>query len=560
MAIYALAIKHKAKGKGASAVAHAQYIAREGKYGEKKIEQAKSHAEYLTRQGKHERRRDELEKTWSGNMPAWAKTPGEFWEAADTYERANGRVYTEVVIALPRELSKDGREKVVNDFVEKEIGDRFSYTVAIHNPRALDGGEQPHAHIMFSIRERDGIERPKQFYFRRANPEEPEKGGAKKSREWSRDSRENDRINEIRASWETLANKALEKEGQSERIDRRSLKDQGIDREPEPKMGPAVTQRLKRGQRTEIGEKVIELRNYRKREKEIMELENELKREKGKVYDFNSEKEKLTELNQGEFLFYGERREVSPEERDKYRRTVDIAFTRHERDDGNTDFRWKNSGKVAFTDKGDRISFNSTNQTAIKAGLQVAKEKGWDSVIAKGSEEFRRDSWLQGQLMGMEVKGFDPTKADFDRLSGLKMEEALKKETLREKDTKAQKDRGEEPLRDSTQDKETTTRMKASDVVKEFDKEVKTLLKERDSLEGKEKGEEGRRISEINSRLDSLYRDKHDLKKLGDTEIRVEKNKDGSFEVGDRRDMKRQVRELDQKQQKERGRGPSRGR
>lgn len=59
----------------------------------------------------------------------------------------------------------------------------FAHTVSIHNPAAMDGEEQPHAHIMFSKRELDGVESPKELFFRRANPEHPELGGANKSRE-----------------------------------------------------------------------------------------------------------------------------------------------------------------------------------------------------------------------------------------------------------------------------------------------------------------------------------------------------------------------------------------
>ncbi|MDC9156646.1 MobA/MobL family protein, partial [Escherichia coli] len=49
--------------------------------------------------------------------------------------------------------------------MQKELGDRHAYQYAIHNPPgAIDGKEQPHAHIMFCERINDGIERdPQQF-------------------------------------------------------------------------------------------------------------------------------------------------------------------------------------------------------------------------------------------------------------------------------------------------------------------------------------------------------------------------------------------------------------
>ncbi len=434
MAIYALSIKHKAKGRGASAKAHAQYIQREGKYKKLEEQRAKSHSEYLTREGKYQGRAQELESTWSGNLPKWAKSAKEFWEAADTFERSNGRVYTEVVIALPRELSKEKRIEVIGEFIGQEIGDRFPYTVAVHNPKALDGGEQPHAHVMFSIREKDGIERPKELFFKRANPSHPEKGGTRKSREWSKDERGNDRVNEIRLTWEELANKALQKEGHEVRIDRRTLEAQGIDRKPEPKMGPEVTQRLKRGRETEVGGKVIELRNYRKLEREIEELDREINIERGKVLQFGEPTKEQEQENVLTFTKVGQGQKVSDEEQKRYQRTLDLVLDRKEIGDGNTEYRWKRSGRLAFTDYGDKISFTNTSETAVKAGLQLAKQKGWEGVKVSGSIEFRRENWIQGHLMEIPVSGFVPEEKDFSLLHERKKTEELKKAQYRTKE------------------------------------------------------------------------------------------------------------------------------
>lgn len=146
---------------------------------------ASPHADYISREGKYAREKDsDLEHKESGNMPAWAAhKPTEFWKAADTFERANGCTYREIEIALPRELKPEQRLELVRDFVRQEIGDRHAYQFAIHNPKAaIAGGEQPHAHIMFSERMNDGIDRDPQQYFKRANSKAPERGGAKKAR------------------------------------------------------------------------------------------------------------------------------------------------------------------------------------------------------------------------------------------------------------------------------------------------------------------------------------------------------------------------------------------
>ena len=46
-------------------------------------------------------------------MPEWAEDdPGKYWEAADEHERANGRLYSEVQFALPKELNEDERGRL----------------------------------------------------------------------------------------------------------------------------------------------------------------------------------------------------------------------------------------------------------------------------------------------------------------------------------------------------------------------------------------------------------------------------------------------------------------
>ena len=99
-------------------------------------------------------------------MPEWAQdNPNLFWQCADEFERKNGSTYREIEIALPRELTLQQRKELVQTFVEQELGEKHAYTWAIHNPKAsIEGGEQPHAHIMYSERLQDGIERsPDQF-------------------------------------------------------------------------------------------------------------------------------------------------------------------------------------------------------------------------------------------------------------------------------------------------------------------------------------------------------------------------------------------------------------
>lgn len=223
MASYHLSVKVGGKGK---ALAHAHYIAREDKYAR--------------------RRDDDLVHVESGNMPDWAAhKPAEFWAAADAHERANGCTYREIEIALPRELDEAQRLALVRDFVSQEIGGRHAYQFAIHNPKAaIAGGEQPHAHIMFSERQCDGIERDPEKYFKRANSKHPERGGAKKVRLGETPTERKTYLTEQRSRWADLQNTYLEKYQHDDRVDARSYKAQGIDRQPERHLGPYQVRQL----------------------------------------------------------------------------------------------------------------------------------------------------------------------------------------------------------------------------------------------------------------------------------------------------------------------------
>lgn len=210
-------------GKKGKASPHAKYIAREGKYA--KLMKDKEDLNY---KGK-----EELEYRGHGNMPKWAEhNPNYFWQMADEHERKNGSTYREHVIALPRELDVNERHELIKDWIAQEIGEKHAYQYAIHNPPALDGDEQPHAHIMFSERTIDNVERDPDQYFKRYNSKNPEKGGAKKANTPKMSAERKEELKAMRDRWEKICNAHLEQGFHSERISMKSLKEQGIQREP----------------------------------------------------------------------------------------------------------------------------------------------------------------------------------------------------------------------------------------------------------------------------------------------------------------------------------------
>lgn len=222
MAIYHLNLTTGSKGGGKSAGAKSDYITREGKY----------------KLGK-----EELLTQIHGNLPSFAENePSYFWQSADKYEAENGRLYIQIEFALPRELNNEQQIKLAQKFTDEICNTNtynLPYTLAIHKGEYDHKGRKskseptPHCHLIISERGIDNIDRTAEVFFKRANPKNPELGGAKKvrvvkSKEWLKHTRE---------LWANLANQELEKAGFSERIDHRTLLEQGItDREPKSKI------------------------------------------------------------------------------------------------------------------------------------------------------------------------------------------------------------------------------------------------------------------------------------------------------------------------------------
>ena len=262
---------------------------------------ARAKSDYIEREGRYEKDGEELEHKEHGNMPEWAEDdPGKYWEAADEHERANGRLYSEVQFALPKELSEAERRELAGEFAERVCSrERLPYTLAIHRGGA--NGENPHAHLMFSERGHDGIERSGEQWFKRYNAKAPEKGGARKSRA----AKAGDWLEKTRKAWEQTANRALERAGRAERIDGRSLADRrdeaqragdlkraaDFSREPNVHLGPERYRTIRGGASETVqqaglverrnaadrGERAADSRQVERLEREIAGVEARLK-------------------------------------------------------------------------------------------------------------------------------------------------------------------------------------------------------------------------------------------------------------------------------------------
>ena len=172
----------------------------------------------------------------SGNMPDWAKDdPARFWRAADEFERANGSTYKEHTLSLPRELTLEQQQRVVNEWVKQELGDKHPYTFAIHHTKAQDGGLNPHAHLMYSQRTHDGIKRDETLFFKRANKKFPERGGCVKAETNMTKTQMRAQLVAQRNRWGEHLRECLREFGHydlANQVDMRNWKERGLDEPP----------------------------------------------------------------------------------------------------------------------------------------------------------------------------------------------------------------------------------------------------------------------------------------------------------------------------------------
>jgi len=240
-------VKYPLKGRE---MASYNFSVKSGKRGK-----ASEHAAYIVREGKHrrgEKSRDLTAKN-HGNLPVWANNdPAYFWKMADKNERVNGSTYIEYEIALPSELTQEQNLQLVRAFVEREVGTK-TYQFAIHSPEAAIGRvSQPHAHVMVNNRVPDGIDRSPEQHFKRFNSKDPNLGGCKKDSGGLHRGEMREQLIAKRAAFADLQNQYLAKHGHDVRVDHRSNKERGLEREPEQHLGQSGIKKLKDEDRQRI--------------------------------------------------------------------------------------------------------------------------------------------------------------------------------------------------------------------------------------------------------------------------------------------------------------------
>lgn len=201
---------------------------------------AAKHYGYIMREGQHNDRTNihEFIVGESFNIPSWAKTPKEFFEAADQYERKNGIVYREIEIGLPNQLSLEDNIKLVHNVIENCIGTDKVVSYAIHKKYSKINkslGQESlniHAHVMFSERSITDLKekiKPPELFFKRYNQANYEKSGYKKDRRFTNNSKAAALyIIKCREYWANIVNAKFKELGINDSITPLSIEDQKL--------------------------------------------------------------------------------------------------------------------------------------------------------------------------------------------------------------------------------------------------------------------------------------------------------------------------------------------
>jgi ATP-dependent exoDNAse (exonuclease V) alpha subunit len=245
MAIYHASIKPIKRSEGRSATAAAAYRA-----AEKIHDRGTGQTFDYTRKRGVEHKEIVLSTQAAKADINWPRDRQELWNAAEAAEkRKDSRVAREYELALPYEISKRERAELARTYA-LEIANRYNVAVdvAVHKPHRAGDTRNFHAHIITTTREITpaGLGRKT----------DPELGEADRKKKGLCTGPEE--VTYMRARWEAIANDYLKVHGYDARIDHRSLKDQGVDREPTTHLGPAVTEILRKGRHSFVDERIRE--------------------------------------------------------------------------------------------------------------------------------------------------------------------------------------------------------------------------------------------------------------------------------------------------------------
>ena len=218
MAIYHFSAKVVSRANGSSAVASAAYRSasdlhddRLGRDHDFSNKAGVIHSEVMLPEGAPERLNDR----------------STLWNEVEAGEkRKDAQLAREVEFSIPREMNEKQGVALARDFVKEQFVKRGMVAdLNVHWDKAKDGSLKPHAHVMLAMRD--------------VGPE----GFGKKNRDWN----STELLKDWREAWSAHVNERMAELGLEGRIDHRSYEAQGIELEPQHKIGPAASRRPSQG-------------------------------------------------------------------------------------------------------------------------------------------------------------------------------------------------------------------------------------------------------------------------------------------------------------------------
>jgi hypothetical protein len=221
MAIYSFHASPIGRGQGKSACASAAYNARIKIY-----DRTQGITFNYQRKGKDDIIAEGI--LAPDGSPDWTKNRSELWNRVQEKEnRKNSRFARQFIIALPHEFTHQQGEAIIREFFKENFSSRgLVCDYAIHPPDKKGDHRNFHAHILVTTRSVTGN-----------NLKENDDGWGEKNREVDR----TEFLTGLRKSWADSLNLNLKKIGSPERVDHRSLADQGVYRDPQKHQGVTAT-------------------------------------------------------------------------------------------------------------------------------------------------------------------------------------------------------------------------------------------------------------------------------------------------------------------------------
>ena len=301
------------------------------------------------------------------NTPAWMRDRAQLWNAVEKLEaRHDAQLAREVQLSLPHELTDEQRRDLVRSFIaEQFVAKGMIADIALHAPGKGGDTRNYHAHVLLTMRELTGD------------------GFGNKDRSWNKVAL----LKQWRVEWDHAQNRELERLGIDARVDHRSLKDQGIDREPDQHMGPIATSLDRQGKGSRIAEENARRRaandNRDRLRAEYARIQAEITRERQRFEEWSARRQDELESRQFHDRLETEQRLDREAGRfeDRLRETYDPHLKPVQDEARAVQERLEARGLLArarrlFTAKADRERLDALEATIRDAEARQAEQRG----------------------------------------------------------------------------------------------------------------------------------------------------------------------------------------